>query len=100
MAVSNFNDSEAAMCWLQFSFPHQVKCKVIEVCCDRHWGQLCVLGPVGLKVKELLAFAVPRIDPGSVCCCGSCSLDSDNPSAERLDQLSSPDQTALQLGCL
>lgn len=79
VAVSNFNASEAEVCWLQFSFPHQVKCEVIKVWSDRHWGQLCVFGSVGLKVRELLAFAVPEIDPGSVWLCRSCSLNSDSP---------------------
>lgn len=79
VAVSNFNASEAAMCCLQFSFPHQVKCKVIKVWSGRHWGQLCVFGSVGLKVREHLAFAVPKIDLGSVWLCRSCSLNSDSP---------------------
>lgn len=86
VAVANFDASEAATCWLQFIFPHQVKCKVIKVWSDSHWGQLCALGSVGLKVRELLAFAVPKIDPGSVWLCQSCPWILTAPSAERLDQ--------------
>lgn len=44
---------------------------------------MCVLGSEGLKVRELLAFAVPKIDPGGV---RVVPWIVTSPSAESLDQ--------------
>lgn len=65
------------MCWLQFSFPHQVNVRLLSVACQTLGAVVCVWLS-GLKVRELLAFAVPKIEPGSVVV-SELFLSSDNP---------------------